>query len=94
MTPGLRFFTLVCVLFLPILIHAQRVTPAAIEQALGRPGQKTGDVYRVSFSRTDLHVSVNGLVVKPGLRWPRGRLSSETTTMPWSWVIWSCSRRS
>lgn len=67
MTARLRFFILVCVLSLPILVRAQGVTTAAIDQALGRAGQKTGDVYRVSFPRTDLHVSVNGLAIKPGL---------------------------
>ena len=67
MTERLRFFTLVCVLSLPILVRAQGVTTATIDQALGRSGQKTGDVYRVSFPRTDLHVSVNRLAIKPGL---------------------------
>jgi hypothetical protein len=67
MITKLRFFTLICVLSLPILVRAQGVTTATIDQALGRSGQKTGDVYRVSFPRTDLHVSVNGLAIKPGL---------------------------
>jgi len=40
---------------------------APIDQALGRSGQKTGDVYRVGFPRTGLHVSVNGVAIKPGL---------------------------
>jgi Domain of Unknown Function (DUF1259) len=38
-----------------------------IEKALGRPGQKFGDVYRVGFPRTDLHVAVHGVAIKPGL---------------------------
>jgi hypothetical protein len=38
-----------------------------IDQALGRSGQETGDVYKVGFPRTDLHVSVHGLAIKPGL---------------------------
>lgn len=63
----LRIFTLICVLSLPILARAQGVTTATIDQALGRSGQKTGDVYRVSFPRTDLHVSVHGVAIKPGL---------------------------
>ena len=66
MTARLRSFTLICVLSLPILVHAQGVTTGPIDQALGRSGQKTGDVYKVSFPRTDLHVSVKGLAVKPG----------------------------
>ncbi|PYX57165.1 MAG: peptidase M23 [Acidobacteria bacterium] len=67
MTARLRFLTFICVLTLPTLLHAQGVTTAPIDQALGRSGQKTGDAYRVSFPRTDLHVSVNGLAIKPGL---------------------------
>jgi len=67
MTERLRFFTLLFLLSLPILAGAQGVSTAPIDQALGRSGQKTGDVYRVSFPRTDLHVSVNGLAIKPGL---------------------------
>src|SRR5713226_4407874 len=63
----LRFFSLLCVLSLPILVRAQGVTTGPIDQALGRSGQKTGDVYRVGFPRTDLHVSVHGLALKPGL---------------------------
>jgi Domain of Unknown Function (DUF1259) len=67
MSMRLRLFTLLCVLSLPLLVHAQGLTTATIDQALGRSGQKTGDVYRVGFPRTDLHVSVNGLAIKPGL---------------------------
>src|ERR1700688_2345916 len=67
MISRLRFFALMCVLSLPILARAQGVTTAPIDQALGRSGQKTGDVYRVSFPRSDLHVSVNGLAIRPGL---------------------------
>jgi hypothetical protein len=65
MITRLRFFTLICVLSFPMLIRAQGVTTAPIDQALGRSGQKTGDVYKVSFPRTDLRVSVHGLAIKP-----------------------------
>ena len=67
MTARLRFFTLLFVLSLPNLLRAQGVTTTPIDQILGRSGQKTGDVYRVSFPRTDLHVSINGPAIKPGL---------------------------
>jgi hypothetical protein len=67
MIARVRFFTLICVLSLPILVYAQGVTTTNIDQALGRSGQKTGDVYRVGFPRTDLHVSVKGVAIKPGL---------------------------
>jgi Domain of Unknown Function (DUF1259) len=61
------FFLLIAVLSLPLVVHAQGPNTAPIDQALGRSGQKTGDVYKVSFPRTDLHVSVHGLAIKPGL---------------------------
>jgi len=52
---------------LPFAASAQGLDTAKIDQALGRPGQKIGDVYKVGFPRTDLHVSVRGLAIKPGL---------------------------
>lgn len=39
---------------------------SAIDQALGRSGQMQGDVYRVSFPRTDLAVSVDGVKLRAG----------------------------
>src|ERR1700676_3397801 len=47
--------------------RAQGLDTAKIDQALGRSWQKTGDVYRVGFPRTDLDVMVAGVAVKPGL---------------------------
>ena len=46
---------------------AQGLDTAKIDSQLGRSGQKSGDVYRVGLPRTDLHVSVHGLAIKPGL---------------------------
>jgi hypothetical protein len=54
-------------LICPILLAAQGVTTAKVDDALGRSGQKSGDVYRVGFPRTDLHVSAAGMDIKPGL---------------------------
>jgi hypothetical protein len=48
-------------------VSAQGLDTAKIDDALGRSGQKTGDVYKVGFPRTDLHVSVHGLAIRPGL---------------------------
>src|SRR5713101_2803515 len=62
-----RLLTLVSILVLPIVASAQALDTAKIDQALGRSGQKVGDVYKVGFPRTDLHVSVHGLAIKPGL---------------------------
>ena len=68
-----RLLIVGAVFILPITAAAQDSSGASgldtakIEQALGRPGQKIGDVYKVGFPRTDLHVSVHGLAIKPGL---------------------------
>jgi len=67
MIARLRCLIAFCVLLLPNLALAQGVTTGPIDQALGRSGQKTGEVYKVSFPRSDLHVSVHGLAIKPGL---------------------------
>jgi hypothetical protein len=61
-------FFAVSILFLcPGILAAQGLDNAKIDEAMGRSGQKTGDVYRLSFPRTDLHVSVGGVEIKPGL---------------------------
>jgi hypothetical protein len=51
----------------PALLWAQGVNTSKVDEALGRSGQKSGDVYRIGFPRTDLHVTVAGIDVKPGL---------------------------
>src|SRR5712671_736026 len=67
MITRLRCLAAFCVLLIPVIVRAQGVTTEPIDQALRRSGQKTGDVYKLSFPRTDLHVSVHGLAIKPGL---------------------------
>jgi len=63
----LRLLILLVALSLPAIVAAQGLDTAKIDDAMGRSGQKTGDVYRVGFPRTDLHVSVGGVEIKPGL---------------------------
>jgi hypothetical protein len=58
---------LVLIGFVPRYAAAQGLDTTKIDQALGRSGQKTGDVYRVGFPRTDLRVTVAGVAIKPGL---------------------------
>jgi hypothetical protein len=62
-----RLLILTAILVLPVVVTAQTLDTAKIDQALGRSGQKIGDVYKLGFPRTDLHVSVHGLAIKPGL---------------------------
>src|ERR1700686_166009 len=58
---------LISIALFPLVIAAQGLDDTKIDQELGRSGQKTGDVYRVGFPRTDLQVAVAGVAVKPGL---------------------------
>jgi len=67
MIARLRCLIVLCFLLLPTLARAQGVTPGPIDDILGRSGQKTGDVYKVGFPRSDLHVSVHNLAIKPSL---------------------------
>ncbi len=45
MITRLRFFILICAISLPILVRAQGLATAPIDQALGRSGHKAGDVF-------------------------------------------------
>jgi hypothetical protein len=58
---------LISMLVFPFVAAAQGLETAKIDEALGRSGQKSGDVYRFGFPRTDLHVTVAGLEIRPGL---------------------------
>src|SRR5450755_3688813 len=62
-----RLLILASILVLPVAVLAQVLDTAKIDQVLGRSGQKIDDVYKFGFPRTDLHVSVHGLAIKPGL---------------------------
>ena len=63
----LRLLILSAALTLPVIVAAQGLDTPKIDEAMGRSGQQTGDVYRLGFPRTDLHVSVGGVEIKPGL---------------------------
>src|SRR6266852_3627811 len=63
----LRILILSILLSCSVMLVAQGVDTAKIDEAMGRSGQKTGDVYRLGFPRTDLHVSIAGVDIKPGL---------------------------
>src|SRR5438128_12275160 len=63
----IRTMILSLLLSCPVMLVAQGLDTAKIDEAMGRSGQKTGDVYRLGFPRTDLHVSVAGVEIKTGL---------------------------
>ncbi len=60
-------YVLALVVATPLAVYAQALDTSKIDEALGRSGQKIGEVYKVGFPRTDLQVSVRGLAIKPGL---------------------------
>ncbi len=39
----------------------------SVEKILGRPGVEQGDMFKITFPRTDLNVTVNGIPIEPGL---------------------------
>jgi uncharacterized protein DUF1259 len=47
--------------------NAQQLNTDGIAQAIGKPGETTGPMYKVSFPRSDLSVRVGNLAVKPAL---------------------------
>lgn len=51
----------------PVVLAAQGLNTSKLDQILGRSGQKLGDVYKFGFPRTDLHVTLQGVAIKPGL---------------------------
>lgn len=44
-----------------------KLDTGAIEKAIGKAGELKDDVYKISFPRSDLNVTVRGVKVKPGL---------------------------
>lgn len=52
----------------PSLAQPQSANWAAVDQALGRPGSTQADgVRRYGFPRSDLHVTLDGIAIKPAL---------------------------
>ncbi len=47
--------------------HAQETNWSKVDAALGRSAAVTGDVHRYGFPRSDLHVRLDGVSIKPAL---------------------------
>src|SRR5579859_7282149 len=61
------FALLVACFLISLAAPAQGLDTAKLDQILGRPGQKLGEVYKFGFPRTDLHMTLHGVAIKPGL---------------------------
>jgi hypothetical protein len=71
-TDSRHFLSIIIVLFLAMtLATAQTSLPTndwkPVEDALGRTGQVSGDVIRFAMPRKDLHVTLDGVELKPAL---------------------------
>jgi len=65
---GLAIVSILCAgAALSVRAQVAALDTAAIDRAIGVPGQLQGDVYRVGLPRTDLAVTVHGIAIKPGL---------------------------
>lgn len=62
-----KVLVVISLLMFPVLLQAQGLDTAKIDQVLGRSGTKMGEVYKVGFPRTDLQVTRHGVLIKPGL---------------------------
>lgn len=64
---GQRLFVLGAYVLFSTFVLGQSLDTAKLDDALGRSGQKAGEVYKFGFPRSDLHVTINGVAIKPGL---------------------------
>jgi len=57
---------------------------ARVGEALGKPGAATpSGIYRVALPRTDLKVTLDGVELKPALRWAAGSPSRKWVKRAW-----------
>lgn len=54
-------------LFVPLLVEAQNIAWQGVEKTFGRSGSVQGNVFKVTFPRTDLNVKVGAVSIEPGL---------------------------
>ncbi|HXB08560.1 MAG TPA: DUF1259 domain-containing protein, partial [Puia sp.] len=61
-----NFFLVVLFVFFCLLCNAQ-VDSTGLDQMFGRKGTVTGNVYRVTFPRSDIKIAIGDFSVAPGL---------------------------
>src|SRR5215469_13451575 len=67
MPKNMKKLTLCCFAMLLVSYCSAQVDSTGLNKVFGRKGTVTGNVYRVTFPRTDLKVSVGDFSVAPGL---------------------------
>ena len=54
-----------------------------VDAALGKTAAVSGEVHRYGLPRSDLHVTLDGISIKPALALEDGWLSHQCTAKPW-----------
>jgi len=62
-----KILFLVVVMLTFVFCNAQQIDSTALNNVFGKKGTVTGNVYKISYPRSDLKVKVNGFAVAPGL---------------------------
>jgi uncharacterized protein DUF1259 len=67
MKRNLTLLTLVAAMALPALARAAEIDWKKVDAALGKTAAVSGDVHRYGLPRSDLHVTLDGVTIKPAL---------------------------
>jgi hypothetical protein len=67
MEPKFGLLTLVAALSIPTLLNAADIDWKKVDAALGKTAAVSGEVHRYGLPRSDLHVTLDGVAIKPAL---------------------------
>src|SRR5467141_967063 len=63
----LGLLTLVATLGIPTVVNASEIDWKKVDGALGKTAAVSGEVHRYGLPRSDLHVTLDGVAIKPAL---------------------------
>src|SRR3981081_2119640 len=67
MRQNLGLLTLVAMLSIPTVVKAAEIDWKKVDAALGKTAAVSGEVHRYGLPRSDLHVALDGVAIKPAL---------------------------
>lgn len=67
MNRKLVFLTIAAMTSFPMLAHAADIDWKKVDAAMGKTAAVTGEVHRYGLPRSDLHVTLDGITIKPAL---------------------------
>ena len=67
MKPNLMLLTLVAAMAFPTLAGAAEIDWKKVDAAMGKTAAVSGEVHRYGLPRSDLHVTLDGVTIKPAL---------------------------